>query len=58
MYLAANGKLYITSGSSVQHLHEMNYPDSAGVACDVQQHAIEFKLCCTSALSPTTPTII
>jgi hypothetical protein len=40
MYLAANGKIYITSGSSVQHLHEMNYPDSAGVACDVQQHSI------------------
>lgn len=40
MYLAANGKIYITSGSSVQHIHEMNYPDSAGVACDIQQHAI------------------
>ena len=40
MYLAANGKIYITSGSSVQHIHEMNYPDSAGVACDLQQHAI------------------
>ncbi len=41
MYLAANGKIYITSGSSVQHIHEMNYPDSAGVACDLQQHAID-----------------
>ncbi len=41
MYLAANGKIYITSGSSVQHLHEMNYPDSAGVTCDVQQHALD-----------------
>jgi hypothetical protein len=41
MYLAANGKIYITSGSGVQHLHEMNYPDSAGTACDVQQHAID-----------------
>ncbi len=41
MYLAANAKIYITSGSSVQHLHEMNYPDSAGIACDVQQHAID-----------------
>jgi hypothetical protein len=40
MYLAANGKIYITSGSGVQHIHEMNYPDSAGMACDVQQHAI------------------
>jgi len=41
MYLAANGKIYITSGSSVQHLHEMNFPDSAGLACDVQQHAVD-----------------
>ena len=40
MYLAANGKIYITSGSSVQHHHVINYPDSAGLACDVQQHAI------------------
>ncbi len=40
MYLAANGKIYITSGSSVQHIHEMNYPDSAGTACDLQQHNI------------------
>jgi len=40
MYLAANGKIYITSGSSVKHIHEMNYPDSAGLACDVQQHNI------------------
>ena len=43
MYLAANGKIYITSGSSVQHIHEMNYPDSAGVACDVQQHAVDLQ---------------
>ncbi|MBL0340264.1 MAG: hypothetical protein IPP71_04670 [Bacteroidetes bacterium] len=40
MYLAANGKIYVTSGSGVQHLHEINYSDSAGIACDVQQHAI------------------
>ena len=39
-YLTANGKIYITSGNGVQHIHEMNYPDSAGVACDFQQHAI------------------
>jgi type IX secretion system substrate protein len=40
MYLAKNGKIYGTSGNGVQHLHEMNYPDSSGAACDVQQHAI------------------
>ena len=40
MYLAANGKIYITSGSGVQHLHEITYPDSAGTACKLQQHII------------------
>jgi hypothetical protein len=40
MYLAADGKIYVTSGSSVQHHHVINYPDSAGTACDVQQHAV------------------
>jgi hypothetical protein len=40
MYLAANGKIYISSGSSVKHLHEMNYPDSTGLACDVQLHNV------------------
>ena len=40
MYLAANGKIYITSGNSVIDIHYINYPDSDGVACDVQQHAI------------------
>ncbi|MBK7966249.1 MAG: T9SS type A sorting domain-containing protein [Bacteroidetes bacterium] len=39
-YLAANGKIDLTSGNGVQHLHEINYPDSAGLACDVQQHAV------------------
>jgi hypothetical protein len=41
MYLAANGKIYLTSGSGTQHLHEMNYPDNGGLACDVQQHSID-----------------
>jgi hypothetical protein len=40
MYLAANGKIYITSGNSVIDIHFINYPDSGGIACDVQQHAI------------------
>ncbi len=41
MYLAANGKIYLTSGNSVQHIHEMNYPDSSGIACNLVQHAIQ-----------------
>jgi len=40
MYLATNGKIYISSTSSVLHLHEMNYPDSIGTASDVQLHNI------------------
>ncbi|MBP9084271.1 MAG: T9SS type A sorting domain-containing protein [Bacteroidia bacterium] len=40
LYLAANGKIYISSGSSVKHLHEINNPDSAGTACDVQLHNV------------------
>ncbi|MBS1764953.1 MAG: T9SS type A sorting domain-containing protein [Bacteroidetes bacterium] len=40
MYLAANGKIYITSTSGVLDLHEMDYPDSAGIACTVNLHNI------------------
>ena len=47
MYLAGNGKIYITSGNSVIDLHCINYPDSAGLACDIQQHALH--LPCFSA---------
>lgn len=38
MYLAANGKIYISSGSSVVDFHYINYPDSAGMSCDVHLH--------------------
>ncbi len=40
-YLAANGKIYITSTSSVVHLHEMDYPDSTGAACNFNLHNIQ-----------------
>ncbi|MBE7510761.1 MAG: T9SS type A sorting domain-containing protein [Bacteroidia bacterium] len=40
MYLAANGKIYITSTSGVLDLHEMDYPDSAGIDCTVNLHNI------------------
>jgi hypothetical protein len=40
MYLAANGKIYISSGNSVVDMHFINYPDSGGLACDVQQHSL------------------
>ncbi|KXK45153.1 MAG: legume lectin beta domain-containing protein [Bacteroidetes bacterium OLB10] len=38
MYLAANGKIYISSGNSVIDLHYINFPDSTGMACDVHLH--------------------
>ena len=38
--LTANGKIYISSGNSMIELNYINYPDSNGFACDVQQHAL------------------
>jgi hypothetical protein len=40
MYLAADGKIYISSANGVIDMHYINYPDSSGVACNVQQHAL------------------
>lgn len=40
MYLAASGKIYISTMNSTIDLHCINYPDSAGLSCDVQQHSI------------------
>ncbi len=40
MYLAANGKIYVSSGNGVIDMHVINSPDSAGLACDVQQHSL------------------
>ncbi len=40
MYLAANGKIYISSGSSTIDLNYINSPDSSGLMCDVQQHGL------------------
>ena len=38
MYLAANGKIYISSGNGVVDYHYINYPDSADMASDVHLH--------------------
>jgi hypothetical protein len=40
MYLAANSKIYISSGNGVIDMHVINSPDSAGLACDVQLHSV------------------
>ncbi|MGR6087475.1 MAG: T9SS type A sorting domain-containing protein [Arcticibacter sp.] len=38
--LAPDGKIYIATGNSTLHLHVINQPDSAGLACDLVQHGI------------------
>ncbi|MFN8143341.1 MAG: T9SS type A sorting domain-containing protein [Bacteroidia bacterium] len=40
-HLANNGKIYINTGTGTQWMHEINYPDSAGAACDLQQHSLK-----------------
>lgn len=40
MLLAPDDKIYINSPSGVYDYHVINYPDSAGLACDLQQHSI------------------
>jgi hypothetical protein len=39
--LAPDGKIYINSFGPVYYLHVIEHPDSAGLACQVRQHAIE-----------------
>jgi type IX secretion system substrate protein/WD40 repeat protein len=46
MYLAANGKIYVTTGGTVD-ISYINLPDLPDAACDVQQHALH--LPCYSA---------
>ena len=38
---APNGKIYLSTTNSANKLHVINFPDSAGIACDFQQHAIQ-----------------
>ena len=39
--LAPDGKIYINTYSGTYYLHVIEHPDSAGLACEVRQHAIE-----------------
>lgn len=41
MQLMPDGKIYINCGNSENVMHVINQPDLEGVACDVQQHAIQ-----------------
>jgi hypothetical protein len=40
MYLAANGKIYVSSGNTTIDLNYIDQPDSDGVSCNVMQHAL------------------
>lgn len=39
--LAPDGKIYFNSFGPVYYLHVIEHPDSAGLACEVRQHAID-----------------
>lgn len=38
--LAPDGKIYLNAPTGVRSLHVIDYPDRAGTACNVRQHAI------------------
>jgi hypothetical protein len=38
--LANDGKIYSSTGNGTCAMHSIEYPDSAGIACNVQQHSI------------------
>ena len=39
--LASDGKIYMCTFDPTYYLHVIEHPDSAGLACEVRQHAIE-----------------
>lgn len=39
--LAPDGKIYIGTGNSTDKLHVIHSPDSAGLACNIEQHGID-----------------
>jgi hypothetical protein len=41
MYLAANGKFYISSCSGAPYFGVIDQPDSVGMACNVLQHSVQ-----------------
>ena len=38
--LGPDNRMYINCGNGTLDIHRIEYPDSAGLACDVQQHSI------------------
>jgi hypothetical protein len=41
--LGPDGKIYIASITSTPYLHVIEYPDSAGQACNLRQHGVKLK---------------
>ncbi|MEO0311833.1 MAG: putative adhesin [Bacteroidota bacterium] len=39
--LAADGKIYMATGNGTRYYHVINYPDSAGLACDFVQKGLQ-----------------
>jgi len=39
-YLAPDNKLYITTANTTNEIHYIEFPDSAGLACNVVQHGV------------------
>ncbi|RYE16380.1 MAG: T9SS type A sorting domain-containing protein [Sphingobacteriales bacterium] len=39
--LAADGKIYISTGNSTQFLHEIHQPNNLGLACNLTQHSLQ-----------------
>lgn len=40
MQIGPNGKIYMTTTWATQRMHYIDYPDSVGMACGMQQHAL------------------
>jgi hypothetical protein len=40
MQLAPDGKIYLGNGEGARYLHEIEFPDKKGVACNLKQHHI------------------
>jgi hypothetical protein len=45
-----DGRIYVTGTNSVFHMHYINFPNRAGVACQVVQHGIELPTLNTTSI--------
>ena len=48
--LAPDGKVYIATGNSTQHLHVIHSPNEPGLACNIEQHGIALPRYFTNSL--------